>query len=75
MAFDQDEPFKSIEHAYFWKMALDFGQEDLAAMIKDAIHAGVVKRLSKDMEETARYEWEDENTGEMKDLIVQKAKT
>ena len=75
VAFDQDEPFKSIEHAFFWKMALDFGQEDLAARIKKAVHAGVVKQLSKEMEETARYEWEDENTGIMKDLIIQKAKT
>ena len=56
-------------------MALDFGQEDLAARIKEAVHAGVVKQLSKEMEETARYEWEDENTGIMKDLIIHKAKT
>ena len=75
VAFDQDEPFKSIEHAFFWKMALDFGQEDLAARIKEAVHAGVVKQLSKEMEGTARCEWEDENTGIMKDLIIQKAKT
>ena len=75
VVFDQDEPFRSTEHAFFWKMALDFGHEDLAARIKEAVHAGAVKQLRKEMEETARYEWEDENTGIMKDLIIQKAKT
>ena len=55
-----------IHHAY---------HDDLAARIKEAVHAGVVKQMSKEMEETARYEWEDENTGIMKDLIIQKAKT
>ena len=39
VAFDQDEPFKSIENAFFWNMALDFGQEDIVIRIKEAVHA------------------------------------
>ena len=74
-AFGQEQQFKSIEHAFFWKMATDLGQDNLALHIREAAHAGVVKRLSKEMEESSRYQWEENNTNIMKDLHIEKART
>ena len=70
-----EEPFKSVEHAFFWRMATDLGKPGLAARIKDAVHAGVVKRLSKDMEEDIRHSWEDKNMHIMEELLNEKAKS
>ena len=57
-----EEQFKSVEHAYFWCMAKDFGHHDLAARIKDSDHAGQAKRLSKQIaEEDERWKWEKDN--------------
>ena len=39
--------FKSLEHAYFWRMSLEMDKPDLAEQIKGARHAGEAKRLSK----------------------------
>ena len=55
-AFDQD--FRSLEHAFFWKMATDLEKHELAARIKAAAHAGVAKRLSKEMAEEEREAWD-----------------
>ncbi len=74
-AFGQSEDFRSVEHAFFWKMASDLGDDMLAERIKNAAHAGIVKRLSKEMDETKRYEWEDSNTDTMRTLLTEKAKT
>ena len=74
-AFGVPEPFKSVEHAWFWKMASDLGKHELATRIKDAEHAGKAKYLSKEMEENSRIEWEDENMDVMKDLLVKKTKS
>ena len=72
-AFDQD--FKSLEHAFFWKMATDLEKHELAARIKAAAHAGVAKRLSKEMAEEEREAWDHENVDVMRTLLQQKAKT
>ena len=53
-AFSIAEPFKTVEHAFFYKMAVDLGHAELADKIKNAEHAGVVKRLSKEIEEENR---------------------
>ena len=74
-AFGVPEPFKSVEHAWFWKMASDLGKHELATQIKDAEHAGKAKYLSKEMEENTRIAWEDENMDVMKDLLVEKSKS
>ena len=71
--FDQD--FRSLEHAFFWKMATDLEKHELAARIKAAAHAGVAKRLSKEMAEEEREAWDHENVHVMKTLLQQKAKT
>ena len=39
-AFDMDVPFKSVEHAFFFKMATDLGYHELTGRIKTAEHAG-----------------------------------
>jgi predicted NAD-dependent protein-ADP-ribosyltransferase YbiA (DUF1768 family) len=46
-AFDLEEPFKSIEYAFYWKMANEMDEQDLAEKIRKADHAGIVKNLSK----------------------------
>ena len=74
-AFGMVEPFKSVEHAFFFKMATDMGYKDLADRIMNAEHAGVVKRLSKDMAEDDRRTWEESNISAMKQLLTEKART
>ena len=74
-AFGETVPFKSVEHAFFWRMTCDLGMHDLAARIRDADHAGIVKRLSKEVEESVRFEWESEHEGIMRELLVEKAKS
>ena len=73
--FNEEEPFKSIEHALFWKMAVDFGLDDLAEKIRNATHAGVVKSLSKEIEETERISWEERNMETIKGLLIEKARS
>ena len=53
-AFNEAEPFKSIEHALFWKMAIDLHKPTLAEQIRNAKHAGIAKRLSKEMSDDDR---------------------
>ena len=74
-AFNEEEPFKSIEHALFWKMAVDLGLDDLAEKIRNATHAGVVKSLSKEIEETERISWEERNMETIKELLIEKARS
>ena len=74
-AFNEEEPFKSIEHVLFWKMSTDFGLVDLSEKIRNAAHARVVKSLSKDIEDTERVSWEEHNMDIIKDLLIEKAKS
>ena len=74
-AFGSKVVFKSVEHAFFYKMAVDLEREELAGRIKDAAHAGIVKRLSKEMPEEDRIAWEDEHMDIMRYLLKEKAKT
>ena len=74
-AFGFDDAFKSVEHAFFFKMAKDLKRDELADKIKNAAHAGIVKRLSKEMEERDRIAWEDDHMDVMKELLREKAKT
>ena len=69
-----EHTFKSVEHAYFWKMAMDFDLSHQASKIKNAAHAGIAKTLSKDIaDEDDRYEWEcDVGIGIMKEIVSEK---
>ena len=70
-----ESEFKSVEHAYFWHMAREFGNSDLATQIKNSAHAGEVKRLSKLIaEDDKRFTWEADNIEVMKVLLQVKAK-
>ena len=44
--FDEETPFKSYEHALFWKMGMDLGLPHQAYLIKESEHAGAAKALS-----------------------------
>ena len=69
-----EEQFKSVEHAYFWCMAKDFGHHDLAEKLKDSVHAGQAKRLSKEIaEEDERWQWEKDNVDMMEALLKAKS--
>ena len=66
--------FKSLEHAYFFRMATEFGKPGIAEQIHKAPHAGHAKRLSKDIaEDEARWTWEEENVEIMEQLLGIKA--
>ena len=52
-------------------MTCDLGMHDLAAGMRDADHAGIVKRLSKEVEESVRFEWQSEHEGIMRALMVE----
>ena len=69
-----EKEFRSLEHAFFYYMATEFGNHDLAAQIQDCKHAGEVKRMSKKIDEDGvRWEWEKNNVDVMKDLLLVKA--
>lgn len=66
--------FKSLEHAYFWRMSMEMDKPDLAEQIKGARHAGEAKRLSKMIAgDEERWAWERENIDVMKHLLALKA--
>jgi ribA/ribD-fused uncharacterized protein len=73
--FDFEQAFKSVEHAFCWKMASEMNQHDLAAKIKNATHAGVVKQLCKELNEEDVNTWENDNLQIMNDLLREKAKS
>ena len=69
-----DLNFKSLEHAYFWRMASEMGKPELAEQIKNARHAGEAKRLSKEIAaDEVRWQWEMNNTDTMQMLLDVKA--
>ena len=70
-----EEDFISLEHAYFWRMAIEFNKQELAGKIKNSRHAGIAKTLSKDIaSEEERQKWEEENIDVMERLLKEKAK-
>ena len=72
--FTFGDVFKSLEHAFFWRMATEMGEQDLARKIKHAKHAGIVKRLSKDIAtDEQRHQWEERNEDVMAELLENKA--
>ena len=73
--FDEAEPFPTVEHAMFWKMATDLGKHELAQQIKNARHAGIAKDLSKKMDETDRDQWENDHEDMISDILHTKART
>ena len=69
-----EHEFKSLEHAYFWHMATEFGQPQLATDIKNCIHAGEAKKLSKLIAtDDERFTWESNNIEVMKNILQAKA--
>ena len=68
-----DQDFKSIEHAYFWRMAMEMGKTDLAETIKKSKHAGEAKRIGKEIApDEERWKWEIENMDVMSKLLKMK---
>jgi len=62
--------FRSADHAYFWRMAQEFGKDELAEEIVEAKHAGVVRRLSEKIcDESERWSWEDNNLEIMEEIL------
>ncbi len=54
-----DKYFKSNEHAFFYKMAMDMENPSLAKKIQNARHAGAAKAMSKEIaDEATRNIWE-----------------
>ena len=74
-AYGQPTPFKSVEHALFWGMAKDLEKDELAERIRNAAHAGITKSLSKEMEESDRDKWEDDNLNNISEILHEKART
>ena len=69
-----ENEFKSMEYAYFWQMATEFGKSELAIEIINSEHAGEVKKLSKRIaDDDERFTWETENIAVMKVLLQAKA--
>lgn len=73
VAFGEEKPFDSVEQAFSWKMATDLSLPDLAAQIRNAPHAGVVKRLCNEIGDDEKLKWEDDNLDIMKSLLQLKA--
>ena len=69
-----EKHFKSLEHAYFWRMSIEFGKHDLATEIQNTAHAGKAKQLSKQIaDDQERLKWEKDNVNIMKELLEIKA--
>ena len=70
-----ESEFRSLEHAYFWRMASEFGKPDLAESIRNCDHAGNVKKMSKEIaDDEERWRWEKANPDVMSYLLEAKAK-
>ena len=51
--------FKSNEHAFYWRMAMDMDKLDLAERIKNAKHGGAARAIGKGIaDEEIRLKWE-----------------
>ena len=70
-----ESEFRSLAHAYFWRMASEFGKPDLAESIRNCDHAGNVKKMSKEIaDDEERWRWEKANPDVMSYLLEAKAK-
>ena len=67
------ETFQSSGHAFQWKKAMDVGKDMLAEDIRNAEHAGKVKRLSKAIPEDTTAEWEPQCLKIMQTIVDAKA--
>ena len=66
--------FKTTEHIFFWRMAMEMGKRDLADEIHAARHAGEAKRLSKTITpDDVRWAREERHVDLMKCLLDGKA--
>jgi len=66
--------FQSVDHAFYWRMAMEFGKEELADEIVAAKHAGVVRRLALQLgDDSERWAWEEHNLGIMEEILECKA--
>lgn len=67
--------FKSIEHAYLYRMLMELGHSDMAERVRNTKHAGEAKRVCKEVinNDEKRWEWEESNTSVMKSLLLAKA--
>ncbi len=62
--------FPSVDHAYLWRMASEFGKLELAEDIAAAKHAGVARRLAAQIaDEEERRKWSEENFDVMEELL------
>lgn len=69
-----NEHFKSVEHAYYWRMATELGKHDIATEIQNSKHAGAAKRIAKQIaDDDIRWKWESENIDIMINLLRTKA--
>jgi ribA/ribD-fused uncharacterized protein len=66
--------FKSVEHAWHWKIATELGKKDLAQEIKDTEHAGAARIKSKELNIELKETMEHRRIDIMKRLIHLKAK-
>jgi ribA/ribD-fused uncharacterized protein len=68
------QQFHSVEQAYLWRMALEFGKSDVAESILKSKHAGEAKKLSSSIAPNdERWKWEQENLQLMEQLLDAKA--
>ena len=70
-AFGMDTTFRSVEHAFLFKMATDLGYHELAGM--ELRLQSTLALLSKDLAEDDRRQWEDNNMDLVKELIAAKS--
>ena len=56
-------------------MSLDLELHHLADKIRNTEHAGITKRLSKEMDRSDRTQWGDNNVNIMRDLLLGKTRT
>jgi ribA/ribD-fused uncharacterized protein len=66
------DTFESVEHAFYWKAASELNEQNLAKRIKGAQHAGVVRRLKRELDEEELLKWEKDHVSIMKDIIRNK---
>ena len=67
--------FRSLEHAFFFRMASELGKADLAQRIKGCDHADSAKKMSADIaDDEERFRWEKANPDVMSYLLEAKAK-
>jgi ribA/ribD-fused uncharacterized protein len=65
-----EKHFHSVEQAFLWHMAVDFGKGDEATAILQSKHAGEAKKISSSIATNDdRWKWEQENIELMEKLL------